>query len=104
MAFKVKFSEQAATDLDEILTYLSETLYAPQAAQRFYDAVSKQLGILADNPRIYPLHRDDRLNAPGLRFVTMGNYLLFYTVDDIGSIVYIARILYGKRDLGAVFE
>ncbi len=62
MAFKVEFSGQAAIDLSEILDYMHNELYAPQAAELFYNAVLKQLGIIGDNPFIYPVYQDKNLN------------------------------------------
>ncbi|GHU79947.1 hypothetical protein FACS1894191_3940 [Clostridia bacterium] len=103
MAFTVKFSEQAADDLDEILRYISEELYNPQAAGRFYEAVGKKLGLLREQPHMFPLYHDEKLSAEGFHAAIIGNFLLFYLVDDDNSLVNIARILYGKRDIPAVF-
>ena len=104
MVFRTEFSEQADADLDEILQYISEELCAPQAAERFYLAVFDKLDILRDNPYIYPLHHNEILNAKGLHFIVIGNYLLFYTINDIENVVNIVRILYGKRDFNIAFD
>ena len=48
---------------------------------------------------MYPLSRDERLNAEGYRAVIIRNYMLFYVVDEADMVVYIVRIVYGKRDL-----
>ena len=103
MGFWIKYSEQAAADLADILRYMKDELCNPQAAQRFYQAILTRHALLRDNPCMYPLHHDDRLNAEGLRFAVMGKYLMFYTVDHDGAVVNIVRILYGMRDLPAVF-
>ncbi len=103
MGYKVKLSQEADADLDEILTYLIETLCAPKAAQRFFSAISKQLGLLCDNPHMYPVHHDERLSMQGLRFIAIGKYLLFYTVDD-PDLIHVVRILYGKRDFASEFD
>ena len=103
MAFSVRYSEQAADDLEEILTYIKDVLFSSQAAYSFYKAVEKKLVQLSDNPYIYPLHHDDTLRQKGFRFTAAGNYLLFYTINDDDSSVNIVRILYGKRDLPSAF-
>ena len=103
MAFDVKYSEQAAEDFDEILMYISNQLSAPQAAYNFYSAVQKKNLQLRSNPFIYPFHHDDILREKGLRFIPIGNYVLFFLINEDESVVEVARILYGKRDLSSAF-
>jgi len=104
MGFKTEYSEQAAADLADVIQYLSDELCSPQAAERFYQAVYEKLEVLSENPYIYPLHHDEKLYAEGYRFAVIGNYLMFYMVNDDSSIVDIVRIVYGGRDISAVFE
>jgi len=104
MAFRVEFSDQAADDLNEIIRYINDELFNPQAAERFYHAVSEKLELLREQPYIFPLYHDEKLSAEGFHFVVIGNYLMFYIIDDDTSVVSIARLLYGKRDISAIFE
>jgi toxin ParE1/3/4 len=103
MAFRVEYSEQAADDLIEIISYISDELYNPQAAKNFYEAVDGKLGLLREHPYIFPLYHDEKLGAEGYHAVAIGNFLMFYLVDDGICIVNIARILYGKRDVLSAF-
>ena len=103
MGFSVQYTEQAEEDLNSILQYMNDELFSSQAAERFYKAVNKRLRLLCDNPRMYPLHHDEKLHAGEYHYAVIGNYLMFYTVDDECSIVSIIRIVYGGRDLSAVF-
>ena len=103
MAFQAKLSEQAAIDLDDIIRYICEDLLNPQSAENFFKAVNEKLELISEHPYIYPLHHDERLRSEGYRFVAIGNYLIFYLVDDERSIVNVARILYGRRDLQTAF-
>ena len=102
MAFQVKFSERAATDLSEIIGYISDVLLNPIAAEHFYNEVDKKRQHIRENPKMYPLSRDERLKAKGYRVAVVGNYLLFYIVDDENAIAYIIRIVYSKRDLSSI--
>jgi len=102
MAFRSKFSEQAAKDVSDIITYIRKTLSNPQAAERFYQAVEKRRGKIQKHPYIYPLSRDERLRAEGYRTAVIGNYLMFYLVDDDNEIVYISRVIYGKQNLAEI--
>ena len=104
MTYNVEFSEQGNHDFDEIIRYMCEVLLSPQAAQKFFSAVNEKLILLQNFPYLYPLYHDDKLVKEGFRFVTIGNYLMFYLVDDDKAIVSIIRILYGSRDIPTVFE
>ena len=104
MSFRIKFTELAAQDLSDIVEYISEKLYSPGAAERFYSEVDKRLDKTSENPFIYPLTRDEKLSAEGYRVAVIGNYLLFYLVDEVNMIAYIIRIVYGKRDIIAIFS
>ena len=104
MAFKVNFSEKAAEDLAEIIRYMRDELYNSQAAENFYNAINEKRVLLRENPYMFPLYHDKKLRAEGYRFVVIRNFLMFYLVDDSKSVVTIARILYGKRDIPSVFE
>jgi len=103
MAYSVEFSEQGSRDLDVIIGYISEDLLSPQAAQKFFNTVNEKLIILQNSPYLYPLYHDDKLAKEGFHFITLGNYLMFYLVDDETSVVSIVRIIYGRRDIPTVF-
>ena len=104
MAFDVKYSEQAADDLDKIIMYIRDQLSAFQAAHNFYSAVKKKNLQLRNNPFIYPLHHDDILREKGLRFIPVGNYLMFFQINEGESVVEVVRVLYGKRDISSAFD
>ena len=103
MTFEVKYSERAINDLDEIIGYISDKLFGPKSAEKFYEAVKEKLELLSEYPYMYPLYHDDKLRSEGYRFAVIGNYLMFYLVDDDSSIVNIARILYRKLDTPSSF-
>ncbi|MCL2189156.1 MAG: type II toxin-antitoxin system RelE/ParE family toxin [Defluviitaleaceae bacterium] len=102
MAYKVTYSTQASIDLEAIIEYIYGELHNPQAAQNFFNKTDETLVRLRDNPFIFPLHHDERLSAKGLRFVTIGSYLMFYAVDEKNNLVNIARIIYGRRNISAI--
>jgi addiction module RelE/StbE family toxin len=103
MGFKVKYSQQSSADLTEIIRYINDELFSPQAAERFLNEVTRKTDLLSENPYLFPIYQDEKLVQDGYRFIAIGNYLLFYIVDDINTIVNIVRIIYGKRNIPAVF-
>ena len=102
MIYSADFSEQAADDLSDITRYISDELYNPQAAKRFYNEVANKLTLLREQPYMFPLYHDDALSEEGIRVMVIGNFLMFYAVDAEKSMVSIVRILYGRRNIASV--
>ncbi len=98
MAYKLIVSEDAHRDVDEIVTYIAKELKNPQAASRFLDDVEQAYLRIADNPCLFALCHDERLQKQGYRKVVIRNYLVVYREDAEGNTVYIVRVLYGARD------
>ena len=84
------------------MRFLSDELYSPKAADKFYKGVSDKIELLRDNPYLFPLYHDEKLSAEGYRFAVVGNYLIFYVIDDSNSVVTIVRILYRRRNIPAI--
>jgi plasmid stabilization system protein ParE len=53
---------------------------------------------------MFPLYHDEKLRAEGCRFAVIGNYLMLYFVDESAAVVSVARILYGRQDVPAIFS
>lgn len=96
--YKVKIYPAAKQDLLDIVDYLN-TL-APDAALRYYDLLTEQIASLSQLPERCPHPKDLALAAKGYRYLVVKKYLVFYVVA--GDTVQIRRILYGRRDYGAL--
>ena len=93
--------EKAERDLSEIVTYISETLCNPKAADSLLEEFLKEKNNIADNPYMYPLSPDSFLQSEGYhRFIFKNNYIALYLIDDDKKTVSIMRIFYAKRDYG----
>ena len=53
---------------------------------------------------MFPLSEDKTLAEKVYRNIAVGNYKLFYRVDEAAKTVYFLRFLYGARDLPAILE
>ncbi|WP_449189891.1 type II toxin-antitoxin system RelE/ParE family toxin [Treponema lecithinolyticum] len=83
------------------MTYISETLYNPQAASNLLEEFLEATINVAHNPYIYPLSNNLILQAEGYhRFLVKKNYIALYLIDDDKKEVSIMRIFYEKRDYG----
>ncbi|MCD8145738.1 MAG: type II toxin-antitoxin system RelE/ParE family toxin [Clostridiales bacterium] len=52
----------------------------------------------------YQLADDPVLASWGIRFVTVNNYLAFYTVSESTQTVYILRFLHSRRDWSTLLK
>jgi len=86
----------AEADAVEIWTYVAQD--NPDAADRLLDQFDDLFRLLVSQPL---LGKSIEKLAPKLRFVPIGNYLIFYRPTRDG--IEIVRILHGARDITADF-
>lgn len=100
MDYKLKISKEAHQDLQDIVSYISNELVSPIAAANFLDELEKGYHAVIENPLMYALCNDDRLRKEGYRKFLVKNYIVFYRIDASAEVVYIVRVIYGRRDYG----
>ena len=93
---KIKYSDAATQDLEQIGDYISETLKNPIAARNTVSRIQDAIDKLEEFPLIGSPLIPVMGSVTDYRFLVCGNYLAFYRVED--DIVSIGRILYGKRN------
>ena len=99
MAYNVRIMEKAEQDLSEIVTYFTDKLCNPKAAESLLEEFLEEKNNISDNPYMYPLSNDSVLQSEGYhRFLLKKNYIALYLIDDDENEVSIMRIFYAKRD------
>ena len=99
MAYNVRIMEKAEEDLSEIITYISNTLCNPKAADSLLEEFLEATINIENNPYMYPLSNDLVLQAEWFhRFLFKKNYIALYLINDDKKEVSIMRIFYAKRD------
>ena len=94
---KVVFSEEADSDLLQILTYIAARNRV--AAVALANLFNTKIESLAHFPFI---GRERSHFARGLRSAVVENYVIFYRVER--ERIVIVRVLDGRRDIEAEFE
>ena len=89
-------TDSAHKDLNDIVVYIAETLYAPVAAALFMDAVEKCYDNLKMQPFMYAAVNMPELAERSYRCAPVKNYLVLYKVDEAKRIVRIHRIFMGR--------
>ena len=93
MKFQVTFHDKAGIDMDEIEKYLYQ--FYPSTARNFFKKMKKQVIQLEDMPYVYPAYEKD----PYFRRMVLGEYLLFYSVNESRNLVIVHRIFHHSRDI-----
>lgn len=99
MAYRLDFSKAFKSELSDVVGYIISDFSNPPAAQKLAKKVREALERIEENPYLYPLYHNDAIAAKGYRYIVIGSYLLFYTVDEDKKIVNVARFIYGKREV-----
>ena len=95
--YKPEYLPSAADDILEVEDYLFEI--DPDVAEKFAEAIKKQVIVLAEYPLMYQIYEDN----PYFRIMPLPySYRLFYHVDDSNKVIKIHRVLHGMRDLGRI--
>ena len=93
---RLRLSPLAQDDLLEIKDYIERELLNPDAALKTVGEITHKLRLLEEHSDIgAPVSTSIRF-ATDERFLVCGKYIAFYHV--LPGIVYIDRVLYGKRD------
>ena len=92
--YQVRLLPVAEEDLEEVVAYVA--LDNLQAALKLADRIEADLEKLSSFPKLGRIPRDSDLRESGYRYLIIGDYLAFYTVE--GRSVIVHRILPGKRD------
>jgi plasmid stabilization system protein ParE len=79
MAYNVRIMEKAEQDLSEIVTYFTDKLCNPKAADSFLEEFLEGKENIANNPYMYPLSNDLVLQSEGTIDSCSRKIILSYT-------------------------
>ena len=101
MAYKVRITDSAKAELDEIVAYFVNTLCNPKAAVSLLEDFNEQKSYLYDDPYTFSLCPILSLQNKGYhRFIFKQNYIALYLIKDEENkkVVTIMHIFNAKRD------
>ena len=97
------FSENAESDLDKIINYISKTLFNKQAAKDFFQEISKIIEDIKLFPEMYELVNNEFIKNKKIRRAPVQNYNLYYVYNDTTNSLTVLRILYAHQNLESKF-
>jgi len=96
--YKIEITIKAKKDMREIYAYLAYNLDEPNTADKLLDKIEEGILSLKHMPLRCAVEQDEQLRLGNLRKLIVGNYLIFYIVNEKTAMVFIVRILYSRRD------
>jgi plasmid stabilization system protein ParE len=93
MSYRATYSDDAKQDAKEIVAYLAQ-FYA-STARNFKAKLVERVNALKDMPLSYPTYEED----PFFRRMVLGDYLLFYDVNEKKKLVTVHRIFHHAREI-----
>ena len=102
--YSFQFTEKAEEDLDDVISYMTDTLGSPASASAFMDNVEETIEKLCLFPKSGPAVVNEYVKTSGIRRKAIGNSLLYYLPDEQKRILTVLRIIYGKRDADAILR
>lgn len=102
--FGYRLTKRAESDLDGIVSYIAVVLANPQAASDFVDKLQDNIEETRAFPESGSLVHNEFLQVENVRRKLVGNYIMYYLPDIGEKIIYILRIVYGKRNMDAILK
>ena len=97
-------TQKAEADLDSIVFYLSLELANAKAASDFADKLQDVIEETLLLPLSGPLVSNEFLPDMAVRKKVIGNYVMYYLPDTEQHIIYILRLIYGRRSVEEILR
>ncbi len=95
-----KMTPLAEADIDEALSYITESLSNKTAADRLFSALNKTINNICEFPMAYPGCEPYFISDANYRHAIIGNYVLFYRANKEKEQIEILRFIYSGRNIG----
>lgn len=95
--YTIQITNKALADMEEIYTYISKQLMAPENAMGQYERIAEAIQTLNVFPERMRLMETEPEHAMGLRQLPIDNFLVFYVIEEDRVIV--LRVLYSASDI-----
>lgn len=93
MDYKLRWSEESISDLEDILSYLSNK-WSERIVNNFKEKLKRQLNLIIQNPLMFPVSTF----KSGLRKAVLSKQTsIFYKIEN--STIYIVHIFVNKKNV-----
>ena len=85
-------------------SYISTDLQSAKAADDVIDSLQHAMSELSVMPSRYHRYMEEPWFSEGIRYFSIRNFSVFYTVDEIEQSVFIVHVIYSKRDFSQILS
>ena len=104
MRYDLQFLPAAQRDMTEIVSYISHKLKNPIAAGKLAEELIAAAESILDFPYAHPVKQTIRPLKRETRSIPVGNYQMFYWIDENKKLVTVARVIYAGRDIEKILQ
>ena len=97
--YSIEYSAEAKKDLKEIYSYIAFTLLASTNAKNQVNRIRNTICSLDFMPSRNPIIDWEPWKSIKMHKISVDNFIIFYTVDEIHFIVTIIRIVYKGQNV-----
>lgn len=98
MDYKLSWSEESISNLEEIIDYLRHK-WTEKEVESFKNKLSRQIDLIISNPKMFPVSS----HVPRLRKAVLSKQTsIYYEISN--SQIYLAYIFINKKDIGKISE
>ncbi len=98
--YKCKMTPLAEADIDGALSYITGSLSNKTAAERLFSALNKTINNICEFPMAYAGCETYFISDINYRHAIIGNYVMFYRINEEKEQVEILRFIYSGRNIG----
>lgn len=99
-----QLTQKADADLDDIVGYIAVELANPTAASDFMDKLQGAIEEAGFFPESGSLAINEFAPNTEVRKKLVGNYIMYYLQDSDEKMIFILRIVYGRRNMGEILR
>lgn len=97
--YKVRLSQQAFREIDEIFSYIAMEKLSPENAKGQTDWIWSALKKLETFPQSHQERTEGRYAGKGYRQLLMDNYVAIFKIDESKKIVHVVTVQYQGRNV-----
>lgn len=94
----------SSKEMKRIYEYIAENLYAKKASDNLMIDVENKVSYLDFCPKIYA--EIEKINEVKRKYrrIAIKNYILLYTINEYGKMIYVSHMYYGRRNYMKIFS
>lgn len=96
---KIIYTQKALSDIDAIFEYITDVIGMRVTAAEVVTRIADSVSELKIFPKRHKIWQSEPWKSRGFRFFSVGNYTVFYHIDDDADTIFVERIIYSRRNI-----